>query len=130
MAVAEHRPHYAWQARNSFDDVPNCATAPTFASQAHAPALLADARRTNSLVLQRPLWVLNEPQSLRTERGKPSYRGILKCISGPERIETGWWDDDGIARDYFVATNPHGACLWIYRDRSRDGGWYLHGMFG
>lgn len=130
MAVAEHRPHYAWQARNSYDDVPNCAPAPTFANQAHAPALLADIRRTNSLVLCRPLWVLNEPQLLRTERGKPCYQGLLKCISGPERIETGWWDDDGIARDYFVATNPHGACLWIYRDRGGDGGWYLHGMFG
>ena len=81
--------------------------------------------------MRRLYWrVLNEPQLLRTERCKPCYRGLLKCISGPERIETGWWDDDGIARDYFVATNPHGACLWIYRDRGRDGGWYLHGMFG
>jgi protein ImuB len=130
MAVAEHRPQYAWQARNSYDEVPNCAKAPAFAAEPHAPDLLAGVRRTNSLVLRRPLWVLDEPRLLKTERDRPCYRGVLKRVSGPERIETGWWDDDGIARDYFVAVNPHGAYLWVYRDRGRERHWYLHGMFG
>lgn len=130
MTVAEHRPQYAWQVRNNYDEAPNCAKAPAFSPELHAPALLADIRRSNSLVLRRPLWVLDEPQLLKAQGGKPRHQGTLKLVSGPERIETGWWDDDGIARDYFVAINPHGACLWIYRDRGRDRRWYLHGMFG
>jgi protein ImuB len=116
MMVAEHRPQYAWQARSSFGE---------------APELLAELQRTSSLVLQRPLWVLEEPRLLASARGEPYYQGALQLISGPERIETGWWDEDGIARDYFVAVNPKGVHLWVYRDRGKDKGqWYLHGMFG
>jgi protein ImuB len=75
--------------------------------------------------------MLNEPEPLRTDQDTPCYHGPLELLSGPERLETGWWDDDGIARDYFVAVNPKGIHLWVYRDRSRNGGrWYLHGMFG
>jgi len=98
-----------------------------------ASGLLAGIRRTNSLVLQRPLWMLQKPELLRTEQGLPCYEGKLKLLSGPERLETGWWDDDGIARDYFVASNPRGVRLWVYRDRGKDSHrrlWYLHGMFG
>jgi protein ImuB len=65
-----------------------------------------------------------------TRGGQPVYQGVLQLTDGPERLESGWWDDDGIARDYFIAVNPQGACLWVYRNRSGDHGWYLHGMFG
>ena len=75
--------------------------------------------------------MLEEPRLLASARGEPYYQGALQLISGPERIETGWWDEDGIARDYFVAVNPKGVHLWVYRDRGKDKGqWYLHGMFG
>jgi protein ImuB len=129
-AVAEHRPQYAWRPLSDVSETPCCASAPGFVTSRHAPELLADLRRTNGLVLQRPLWILEQPQLLQTERGKPRYQGALDLIRGPERIETGWWDEDGIARDYFVATNPRGVHLWIYRDRGNAGHWYLHGMFG
>jgi protein ImuB len=131
--VAEHRPQYAWDACYRFDEVPRCASSQAFAIDSHAPELLADIRRTQRLVLRRPLWMLKEPEPLRTDRDTPCYQGPLELVSGPERLETGWWDDDGIARDYFVAVNPKGIHLWIYRDRNRNRNghrWYLHGMFG
>jgi len=131
MAVAEHRPQYAWQPWNSFAEVPHCANDQQLQLDSHAAELLADIRRTNSLVLQRPLWLLPEPQALVINAGVPCYQGPLQFINGPERLETGWWDDDGIARDYFVVCNPQGVHLWVYRSRSGDcRSWYLHGMFG
>lgn len=130
MAVAEHRPQYAWRPLSDVGETPRCASIPSLVTSSHTPELLADLRRTSGLVLQRPLWVLEQPQLLQTERGQPRYQGILNLVRGPERIETGWWDEDGIARDYFVATNPGGVHLWVYRDRSNAGNWYLHGMFG
>lgn len=129
--IAEHRPQYAWETRNGFEQVPHCAHGPIVDGIPHAPGLLADIRRTASLVLQRPLWMLQEPRPLDVYRDTPWYQGPLDLLSGPERLETGWWDDDGIARDYFVALNPKGVHLWVYRDRGGPGNnWYLHGMFG
>lgn len=131
MTVAEHRPQYAWQVHSSYDEVPHCQGGPAFHVDPHAPELLAEIRRTNSLVLRRPLWILKEPQLLDSDWDGPCYHGRLSLQFGPERLETGWWDDDGVARDYFVAVNPKGVHLWVYRDRGRESGrWYLHGMFG
>ena len=61
--------------------------------------------------------------------GRPRYQGPLELVNGPERIESGWWDEAGITRDYYLARNPAGLSLWTFRDR-RGGGWYLHGYFG
>jgi len=129
--VAEHRPQHAWQTHSSYDDVPRCQHGPVFRVDPPMPELLTGIRRTNSLVLQRPLWILHEPELLEHGPEGPRYGGPLVLTAGPERLETGWWDDDGIARDYFVAVNPRGVHLWVYRDRGKHKGrWYLHGMFG
>jgi protein ImuB len=55
----------------------------------------------------------------------------LQVLSGPERIESGWWSGQGIARDYYIACAPTGARLWIYRERvaTPQAGWFLHGVF-
>ena len=50
---------------------------------------------------------------------------------GPERIESGWWDGADVRRDYFIAENPRGETVWIYRDHRYgidDGEWFLHGV--
>jgi protein ImuB len=87
----------------------------------------------------RPLWLLAEPQALETdEDGRfPRYEGALAIEEGPERIESGWWDGKDVARDYYVARDPVGVRLWIYRERGRSSrssrsghGWFLHGVFG
>ena len=80
--------------------------------------------------LQRPLWMLSEPVPLAVDGGYPVYRGRLQLLEGPERFETGWWDEDGVARDYYVASNTAGLRLWVFRNRNTDGSWYLHGLFG
>jgi len=78
----------------------------------------------------RPLWLLTVPQPLPEIAAAPCYEGRLMLLAGPERIETGWWDEAEVAREYFVASNAAQALLWIYRERSAGGRWYLHGFFG
>ena len=132
MMVEEHRPQYAWRRCEAFSDVPNCASTSFYPNGIDTSALLADIRRTSCLVLRRPLWMLQTPEPLITDKNRPCYQGVLQLVSGPERLETGWWDNEGIAHDYFVARTLKGVDLWIYRDRSkhRNASWYLAGMFG
>jgi len=111
--VAEHRPHYAWRAQSLLSD--------------WASSTLSEVRRH----LRRPLWMLPEPALLSADSGYPLLQGSrLRLLHGPERLETGWWDEDGISRDYYTAVNPAGIRLWIFRNRSRTPSWYLHGYFG
>jgi protein ImuB len=74
--------------------------------------------------------MLDTPEPLAGTATEPRYAGPLTFEAGPERIETGWWDEAGIARDYYVARNPAGAELWVFRNRGNGSNWYLHGLFG
>ncbi|MFG6413124.1 Y-family DNA polymerase [Roseateles sp. DC23W] len=79
-----------------------------------------------------PTWLVEPPQPLRCDaREQPLYCGPLTRISGPHRIETGWWDHRAQARDYFVFRSGLRGLLWIYRDRlpTDTAGWFLHGVF-
>ena len=80
----------------------------------------------------RPLWLLDLPEPLREVDGRPFRRGPLQLLTGPERIESGWWDagekTGDLRRDYFIAGSQDGTWLWIYRECS-TGGWFLHGYF-
>jgi protein ImuB len=78
----------------------------------------------------RPLWLLPRPRPLEERQGRPWLGGPLDLGAERERIDTGWWDDGAVARDYFVATGPGGERLWVYRDLKDPRGWYLHGVFG
>jgi protein ImuB len=75
----------------------------------------------------RPLWLLPQPRQLATRSEAPWRDGPLTLITGPERIESGWWDGNGVTRDYFVAADPAGARFWIFREQAS--GWFLHGIF-
>ena len=115
-AVAEHRPQYAWRAASLLEE-------------AAMPQVESPAGRA-----PRPLWMLPEPEPLTVREGYPWHEGRLSLLAGPERLETGWWDADGISRDYYEALNPRGRRLWVFRVRQRQeadaGYWYLHGYFG
>ena len=76
---------------------------------------------------ERPFWLLDTPRPIEEIGNVPHYEGPLALLSGPERIESGWWDGADVKRDYFVARNNHDALFWIYRERGS--GWYLHGIF-
>ena len=61
---------------------------------------------------------LVEPQPL-DGGDEPCFEGVLELEQGPERIETGWWDGRDVPRDYYVARNPAGVRLWVFRERRR-----------
>ena len=103
-AVADHRPERAWR---------HC-----------VPGSPADSDATPA---RRPLWLLDAPEPLENVDGHPCRKGKLRLLSGPERIEAGWWDE-GVTRDYFMAEDREHARLWIFREH-RGGQWFLHGLF-
>jgi protein ImuB len=106
----DHRPECAWRACE--------------------PGTYDESLTTSrAITAGRPLWLLGRPQRLREAADVPCYDGRLTLLTRPERIESGWWDGNDVRRDYFVASNPAEALLWIYRERDTDGGWYLHGFF-
>jgi protein ImuB len=82
--------------------------------------------------LPRPLWLLPEPVPLAERDQRPWWRGPLTLLAGPERIETGWWDDGLVQRDYFIAEGESAGWVWIFRTRTgdADAGWFLQGRFG
>ncbi|MEO0617585.1 MAG: DNA polymerase Y family protein [Pseudomonadota bacterium] len=144
--VAEHRPEYA-----SRTVTPDAGTHAGNGAGASLPAawVLRDVpagvlalQREAALLLQRPLWLTGRPVALTTVAGVPHFEGALTLRHGPERIASGWWEtaqageadgaDDNRARDYFVAENPVGVRLWIFRERIDDTEvrWRLHGIFG
>jgi protein ImuB len=61
----------------------------------------------------------------------PRRRGPLRLLGEPERIETGWWEEEGdVARDYYQAIDIRGVRLWVYRERRAPHRWFLQGVFG
>jgi len=86
----------------------------------------------------RPVWLEAKPQPLAERRSRPLLEGrALRLLSGPERIEAGWWDAGLAERDYFIGEAEDGALVWIYRarlplsaDDDTGSGWFLHGRFG
>lgn len=69
----------------------------------------------------RPTWLLPEPQVLR-EPG-------LRILTGPERIESGWWDGEDVRRDYYLVETRNGQRGWAFRSVGEDGPLQLHGWF-
>ena len=101
-ALDDHRPEYAWRAEQA-------------GNRRAVRAIGSEAATGHS----RPLWLLDPP--------KPVDAGLFELVSGPERIETGWWNSLGLVRDYYVALSKHGARCWLYREQ--NGNWFLHGYF-
>jgi protein ImuB len=83
----------------------------------------------------RPTWLLRNPIPLLVRNHRPFYGSPLRMVSGPERVEAGWWGDTA-TRDYWVAEGQEHALYWVYRERvaatgeDREPRWFLHGLFG
>jgi protein ImuB len=73
-----------------------------------------------------PLWLLPQPRPL---DGAGISDGRLVLEEGPCRIESGWWDGEDVARDYYVARSMRGSRYWVFRECRRPRGWYVHGLF-
>ncbi|HEX4986325.1 MAG TPA: DNA polymerase Y family protein [Burkholderiales bacterium] len=84
--------------------------------------MLPGHAKDGSCDLQRPLWLLPQPYRL-------CARDVPELLDGPERVETGWWDDFDVKRDYFIARDGAGSKLWLYRERPDGRDWFVHGIF-
>lgn len=85
--------------------------------------LQTDERETEPGVI----WLYENPILLEKKYGKPYYRGSLVIHESLERIETNWWTDKPVKRDYYIADTVNHERIWIYLTPERD--WYLHGKF-
>jgi protein ImuB len=76
--------------------------------------------QTTSTTLQalRPSFLLQTPQVLSEK---------VSLLHGPERVYSGWWDNQEIVRDYFIARSQQGCWYWVFK--TPDKKWYLHGVF-
>jgi protein ImuB len=109
--IAEHRPEAAWRRVHEL----RMGAAPKVEPKGEAGV--------SGQGMPRPVWLLDEPMPLLQP----------EILQGPERIESGWWDGKGVARDYYVARQSQGghasgARLWVFQER-RSKRWYLHGVF-
>ncbi|MGH8797782.1 MAG: Y-family DNA polymerase [Caldimonas sp.] len=136
--VEDHRPECGSRFESASGDVmPRVA-----AASARVPVLakaLAPAKEPlpATAKLRRPVWLLHKPEPLPERLSRPLLGGEpLQLLSGPERIEAGWWDSALAERDYFIAQSADGALVWIYRARlplsaaEADQGWFMQGRFG
>ena len=117
-AVADHRPECASR------------SVPAHGAMAPGPPRMA----VSTLPLHRPTWLLPEPLPLAARGALPLLQGRpLRLLSGPERVESGWWDSQPVARDYFIAQTDDGSLVWVYRARvpgaAGDVDWHLQGRF-
>lgn len=123
--VQDHRPE-----RGSTSHEVDAATLHARPAAKRAPAVLGEG------LITRPIWLVDPAQPLPERRDQPLLDGVpLRLLSGPERIEAGWWDEGLAGRDYFIAQAADASLVWIYRLRLPDlvapqaAGWYLHGRF-
>ncbi|MCY4564291.1 MAG: DNA polymerase Y family protein [Gammaproteobacteria bacterium] len=72
--------------------------------------------------INRPLWFFDPPRRI--------DRQAFEILSGPERLQTGWWSsvEGSRPRDYYVIRCGNGARGWAFVQP--DGDWFLHGYFG
>ena len=90
--------------------------------------------------IPQPTFILPEPLKLAVRNHRPLYQGPLLLLSGPHRVEAGWWHrvsgPEGehtcnVTRDYFVALSEHAGTLLVFSERlaGDETTWFLHGTF-
>jgi protein ImuB len=122
-SVAEHRPEAAWQ---RVQELRLSAVLPGGQPRPDDGSRHVDRSRHDDR--QRPVWLLDEPAPLSPAEIRQILEEPQLLEEGPERIESGWWDGKGIARDYYIVRRTGGARLWVFQER-RSRRWYLHGVF-
>ncbi len=97
VSIPEHRPEAAWRRVHEFP---------------LDTASRMDRKTTGRGAgndMPRPVWLLDTPLDLSEPDTQESHRSGLVLEEGPERIESGWWDGKGVARDYYVARQCGGG---------------------
>ena len=101
-SVDDHRPEHAWSTKY-----------PVNRGSVRSPG------EDSGIGYSRPMWLLDPPEPVDVK--------LYELMSGPERIETGWWSTRYLVRDYYIALSEHGARCWLYREQNEN--WFLHGYF-
>jgi len=96
-SIPEHRPEAAWR-------------------RVHELSLTSVRRMGEKMIdrgssddMPRPVWLLDAPLALSEPDMQECHQSGLVLEQGPERIESGWWDGRGVARDYYIARQIRGA---------------------
>ena len=80
------------------------------------------ASRVPPVTAPRPTWLLHQPLPLR------GHGHLVQ--SGPERMESGWWDGGDVRRDYYVVDTGDGQRAWAFRPAGdAEAPLMLHGWF-
>jgi len=116
--AADHRPARAWQFIATGDEPAG--------SENKIRRRNARTQRNDENILEtragaRPFWLLKRPIIMR--------RDPARILAGPERIESGWWDDHDKRRDYYVIETDSGQLAWAFVPAKSTTGWTLHGWF-
>ena len=87
---------------------------------------------------RRPLRLIDGPRAIEVMAAAPQgppvrfeWEGRAHRVLqhwGPERIETGWWTDRQVARDYYRVEIDTGEWYWVFR-RLGEEDWFVHGVF-
>ena len=124
---ADHRPEHAWR-RLDRDDAAikppasrRVRTSTASPSVRSATALPAGFDNSLPIPRLRPGWLLSAPHPL------PDHG--VRLLAGPERIESGWWDDEDARRDYYLVESETGQRGWAWCPAGAHGPWTLHGWF-
>jgi protein ImuB len=121
-SIPEHRPEAAWRRVHEL----------SLTAASRMGEKMADGGSRDGM--PRPVWLLDAPLAIsppdiqkchqcggRTpkptpvgapegrEPGMGERQSGLVLEQGPERIESGWWDGRGVARDYYIARQIRGA---------------------
>ncbi|HMM68148.1 MAG TPA: DNA polymerase Y family protein [Dokdonella sp.] len=119
LEVADHRPERAWRLYPLGKADLRKAPLPAARKPAHQSArVLAHALRGAPA---RPLWLLRKAIPLRP--------APWRILAGPERIESGWWDDADQRHDYYIVQTREGQRAWAYVATGETGNWMLQGWF-
>ena len=113
--TGQHVPEWAWQSLQP-------GSARGYPSHTKSRTVAARDSSGSPAGINRPLWFFDSPRRI--------DRRAFEILSGPERLQTGWWGSDKGShhRDYHVIRCGNGARGWAFVQP--DGKWFLHGYFG
>lgn len=91
----------------------------------------------------RPIQLLKEPKPIEVTVPIPDYPPMNFRYNGKlhkvekadacERIESEWWLDVGLHRDYYIVEDEEGKRYWLFRlgyyDGNKNPAWFIHGFF-
>lgn len=91
----------------------------------------------------RPIQLLHQPEAIKVTAPIPDYppmnfryrNKLHKVIKADacERIESEWWLDSGLHRDYYTVEDEEGKRYWLFRsghyNEDEEPLWFMHGFF-